>query len=310
VRPGNGKSDDRLAGDAGLDRVLSFTIPARQARGRAVRLGPVLGDVLAAHDYPPLIRNLLAEALVLAALIGALLKDHDSQLTMQAQTGGGAVDLLVCDYRGGELRGYVKHDAERLGALGPHPTLAELFGHGYLAITFDLAATGQRYQGIVPLEGASLAAACQAYFAQSEQVPTLIRVGVQAGAEPRAGHCTAGGLLVQHLAEGEAGRGRLHVNLAHPEWEHVATLAGSTRADELVDRTLPLDALIWRLFHEESEVRAEPGAPLSRGCRCTPEHYRAVLARFPQEELAAMRGEDGLIAVDCAFCSRIFPIEI
>jgi redox-regulated HSP33 family molecular chaperone len=100
-----------------MDRMLSFTIPARNARGRAVRLGPVLDQVLAAHDYPPVIRDLLAEALVLVALLGALLKDVDSQLTMQAQTEGGVVDLLVCDYRGGELRGYVQHDAGRLAML-------------------------------------------------------------------------------------------------------------------------------------------------------------------------------------------------
>lgn len=292
-------------GGVGIDRILSFTIPALHARGRAVRLGPVLDEILAAHDYPGVIRDLLAEALVLVALIGALLKDADSQLTMQAQTEGGVIDLLVCDYRAGELRGYVQHDPARLAMLGAHPSLFALLGQGYLAITFDLATSGQRYQGIVPLEGASLAEACQAYFAQSEQVPTLLRLGVQT----TGGHCIAGGLLVQNLAEGEEGRERLHVTMAHPEWEHVAVLAGSTRPDELVDRALPLEELIWRLFHEE-EVRVAPTARLSRGCRCTPDHYRAVLARFPEEERASMRGEDGMITVDCAFCSRKFPIAV
>lgn len=288
------------------DRMLSFIIPARNARGRAVRLGPVLDQVLGAHDYPPVLRDLLAEALVLVALLGALLKDADSQLTMQAQTEGGVVDLLVCDYRGGELRGYVQHDAGRLAMLGAHPSIAALLGQGYLAITFDLATTGQRYQGIVPLEGDSLAEACQAYFAQSEQVPTLIRLGTGI----TDGRCVAGGLLVQHLAEGEDGRERLHVNLAHPEWEHVAALAGSTKPEELVDAALPLEDLIWRLFHEEAEVRVTAEAPLARGCRCTTEHYRSVLARFPDEELASMRGDDGMITVDCAFCSRKFPIAV
>lgn len=298
-------ADHVVDGGAELDRILSFTIPALHARGRAVRLGPVLDEVLGAHDYPPPIRDLLAEALVLVALIGALLKDVDSQLTMQAQTEGGVIDLLVCDYRGGELRGYVQHDPGRLAMLGAHPSLFALLGQGYLAITFDLAATGQRYQGIVPLEGASLAEACQAYFVQSEQVPTLLRLGVQA----MDGHCIAGGLLVQNLAEGEEGRERLHVAPVHPQWEHVAVLAGSTRADELVDATLPLEELIWRLFHEE-DVRVTPGAQLSRGCRCTPEHYESILARFPDEERASMRGDDGLITVDCAFCSRKFPIAL
>lgn len=292
-------------GETGYDRVMGFTLPARHARGRVVRLGPVLDRVLAAHDYPPAIRHLLAEALTITALIGSLLKDGDGQLTMQAQTENGIVDLLVCDYRAGELRGYVRHDAERLAMLGTNPSLYALFGQGYLAITFDMASSGERYQGIVPLEGGSLAEACESYFAQSEQVPTLLRIAVRSD---RQG-AIAGGLLVQHLAEGEEGRQRLHVRMDHPEWEHVAVLAGSIRHDELVDPDLSLEALIWRLFHEESEVRVLPGAPLARGCRCSIEHYQAVLAKFPEADRAEMRNDAGLVVVDCAFCSRMFEIS-
>jgi molecular chaperone Hsp33 len=292
--------------ETGFDRLLSFTIPARNARGRIVRLGPVLETILAAHDYPPPIKHLLAEALVITALIGGLFKDEDGQLTVQAQTSGGIVGLLVCDYRGGELRGYVRHDAERLAALGANPSLFALFGQGYLAMTFDLASANQRYQGIVPLEGNSLAEACQAYFVQSEQVPTLMRVAVRSGGQG----CVAGGLLAQHLAEGEEGRERLHVRLDHPEWEHVAVLAGSTKHDELVDPELSLEALIWRLFHEEPEVRVEHGPDLSRGCRCSIDHYRSVIAQFPESERAEMRDDAGLIVVDCAFCSKLFEIDI
>jgi len=292
------------AGETGFDRVLRFTLPDRNARGRILRLGPVLDEILSAHAYPPPIKHLLAEALALAALLGSLLKDGAGQLTLQAQTEAGAVRLLACDYRGGELRGYVQHDADRVAALGPNPPLFALFGRGYLAITFDLAATGRRYQGIVPLEGGSLAEACEIYFAQSEQVPTLIRVGVRSGAEG----CVAGGLLVQHLAEGEEGRERLHVRMDHPHWEHVAALAGSVRHEELVDPTLGLESIVWRLFHEEREVRVESGHAISRGCRCSIEHYRELIARFPEEERADMRNNDGVIVVDCAFCSKAFEI--
>lgn len=119
----------------------------------------------------------------------------------------------------------------------------------------------------------------------------------------------AGGLLVQHLADGEVGRERLHVRLDHPEWEHVAALAGSTRHEELVDPDLSLEALVWRLFHEESEVRVEPFGAISRGCRCTIEHYISVLGKFPEEDRAEMRNEAGKIVVDCAFCSKLFEIE-
>lgn len=291
-------------GELGFDRPLHFTIPDRDARGRLVRLGPVLDEILGAHDYPGPIRQILAEALALTALIGTLLKDGDGQMTMQAQTEDGVIELLVCDYRGGELRGYARHDRSRLDELGPNPSLFSLFGQGYLAITFDLAATGQRYQGIVPLEGTSLSEACESYFFQSEQVPTLIRVAVR----QEAGSCVAGGILVQHLPEGEEGRERLHVRLDHPEWEHVAALAGSLRHAELVDATLGLQSTIWRLFHEEREIRVTPGLELSRGCRCSVAHFSDVLGRFPAEEREHMKNEAGAIVVDCAFCSKEFVI--
>jgi molecular chaperone Hsp33 len=295
--------------ETGFDRILRFNVPGKDARGRIVRLGPVLDTILKAHDYPRAIKHLLAEALVVTALVGSLLKDDGDgelggQLTLQTQTEAGIVNLLVCDYRGGELRGYVRHDAERLAMLGANPSLYALFGQGYLAITFDLASIGQRYQGIVPLEGASLAEACERYFAQSEQVPTLIRVAVQSDSKG----CCGGGLLVQHLPEGEEGRERLHARLDHPDWEHVATLTGSVRHEELVDPELSLEQVVWRLLHEEEKVLVEPGRELTRGCRCTLEHYADVIGRFPEDERAEMRDERGLIVVDCAFCSKLFEI--
>lgn len=287
------------------DVVLGLTIPTRHARGRIARIGPVLDSVLANHAYPPAIENLLAEALTLTALLGSLLKDPSGQMTLQAQTEDGIVDLLVCDYLGGELRGYVRHDRERLADISVNPKLPELFGKGYLAITFDQPATDERYQGIVPLEGNSLADAAQSYFSQSEQIPSLVRLS----AEKRGGLWIGGGLLLQHLPEGEEGRERLHTRLDHPDWPHVAILAGSVRPDELTDASLNLDDLIWRLFHEEDEVRTLEPRSLSKGCRCDPDYVRSVIARFPVEDRAEMVGEDGLIRVDCAFCSSSFPVE-
>lgn len=287
------------------DTLMGFTLPARNARGRVVRMEGVLDQVLRAHDYPAPITHLLGEALVLGALMGGLLKGEHAQMTLQAQTQGGIVSLLVCDYRAGAVRGYADFDPERLAKLGANPSLAALFGEGYLAITFETEGR-QRYQGIVPLEGDSLAEACQSYFSQSEQIPTLIRVASRAGAGGRM----AAGLLVQHLPDGEEGRERLHVRLDHPDWEHVAVLAGTISHEELLDPTLSLEALAWRLFHEEEEVRVQPGAALSRGCRCSTKHYETIIARFPADEQEEMRGPDGIIAVDCAFCSKTFALSI
>src|SRR5215212_6630314 len=240
------------------DTALGVTIPSRHARGRLVRIGPSLDAILANHNYPLVIETLLAEALALTALLGSLLKDPGGQMTLQAQTESGIIDLLVCDYLGGQLRGYVRHDPDRLAEDGPKPSLFALFGKGYLAITFDQPKSDERYQGIVPLEGASLAEAAQSFFGQSEQIPSIVRLA----AEKRDGHWTAGGLLFQHLPEGEEGRERLHTRLDHPDWPHIAILGGSVKAEELTDATLALDDLIWRLFHDEDEVRTLAAIPL------------------------------------------------
>jgi len=289
------------------DEALGFAIPARHARGRLVRLGPVLDEVLAAHHYPPPIERLVAEALVLAALLGAMLKDDDSQLTLQAQTEQGIVSLLVADYKDSAVRGYAQFDADRLAELGDEPSLFGLFGKGYLAITIDQAATGERYQGVVPLEGAGLGEAAEHYFAQSEQIPSVVQIATRH--DPGEG-CVAAGLLLQHLPEGEVGRERLHVRHDHPDWEHVMILARTLSDAELTDPELPLADIAWRLFHEEQEVRAFDSQAMRKGCRCDPDHIRSVLARFGQEERAEMADERGVIGVDCAFCSRIFEVTL
>lgn len=289
-----------------LDRALAFAIPARHARGRVVRLGPALDQVLAAHAYPPAIEKLLAEALTLTALVGSTLKDASGQLTMQTRTDNGVIQLLVCDYRGGEVRGYIEFDADKLAEAPEQPTLFALFGAGYLAITFDLA-NAERYQGIVPLDGETLAEAVQSYFTQSEQIPTLVRTGMAKGPD---GTCVAGGLFLQHLPEGEDGRERLHTKLDHPEWEHVAALGGTMGVDELTDGAVSLETLVWRLFNEEEDVRILADIAMSRGCRCDPDYIAGVIAKFSVEDRRAMADEAGLIQVDCKFCSRQFPVPV
>ncbi len=286
------------------DKLLGFTIPSRNARARLVRLDTVLDEVLSAHDYPAPVTHLLSEALVLCTLMGGLLKDENAQLTMQAQTRDGAVSLLVADYRDGDLRGYAQFDDSRLEGLGANPSLSALFGEGYLAVTFETGSQ-RRYQGIVPLEGESLSDSCEIYFSQSEQLPTLIRVASSASGDRRV----AAGLLIQHLSDGEEGRERLHVRLDHPDWEHVATLSSTISHEELLSPGLSLEAIAWRLFHEEDEIRIQPGPPLARGCRCSADYYEGVIRSFPEDERDEMRDENGRIVVDCAFCSRKFELN-
>ena len=285
------------------DRVLGFSVGQRNVRGRVVRLDAALNAVLAAHDYPASLATLLGQALVLTALLGATLREDEGQLTLQAQSKGGPVDLLVCDYRAGAVRGYLRHDGSEV-ATGLD--LEALFGDGHLAITLDPTAAAERYQGIVPLEGASLAEAAEGYFVHSEQLPTLIRLAVRW--DDTTGW-VGGGLLVQHLARSEIGGERLSVADLNPDWQHVLALASTMSDAELTDLSLAEETLVWRLFHDE-EVRVTVGPVPTRGCRCTLAHIRDVLSSFPDAERAEMAGDDGRIKVDCAFCARVFAVEV
>lgn len=285
------------------DRVLGFSVGQRNVRGRVVRLDAALNAVLAAHDYPAPLATLLGQALVLTALLGATLREDEGQLTLQAQSKGGPVDLLVCDYRAGAVRGYLRHDGSEV-ATGLD--LEALFGDGHLAITLDPTAAAERYQGIVPLEGASLAEAAEGYFVHSEQLPTLIRLAVRW--DDTTGW-VGGGLLVQHLARSEIGGERLSVADLNPDWQHVLALASTMSDAELTDLSLAEETLVWRLFHDE-EVRVTVGPVPTRGCRCTLAHIRDVLSSFPDAERAEMAGDDGRIKVDCAFCARVFAVEV
>jgi molecular chaperone Hsp33 len=307
-----------MAGERKTDHLLGFTLPQRSARGRIVRLDTVLGEILSAHAYPEPIARLLGETLALTALLGALFRPQDGQLTVQAKGKGGPVRLLVADFREGALRGYASQDLDRRfvpADEGSSCTLAYLFGVGHLVITLDQTGSAERYQGIVDLGGDTLEAAAQGYFQNSEQLPTLVRLAAHRSAE---GHWTCGGLVLQHLPRAEVGAARLHVEgedgwagagSSEADWAHVHSLAATVSDAELCDRDLPLEDLLWRLFNED-EVRVLPALDLSKGCRCSVEHIRSVLGQFPEDERAAMRNAEGVISVDCEFCSRQFLLEI
>ncbi len=291
------------------DRILGFTIPGRAARGRVVRLGTTLNEILAAHAYPEPVARLVAETLALTALLGSLFRPDDGQMTVQAKGEGGPIRLLVADWRQGELRGYASQDLDRRYPPveeGRSAGLEAVLGSGYLAITLDQTASAERYQGIVALGGDTLEASAQGYFADSEQLPTLVRLAARRNGD---GVWTAGGLVVQHLPRAEEGAARLHLDSGLADWAHVEALASTVTPDELTDPSLPLETLLWRLFNED-EVRVLPDVPLSRGCRCSVEHIRNVLEQFPEEERAGMRNADGVIAVDCEFCSQQFLLAL
>ena len=194
-------------GFAGDDHVVPFEVAALDARGRAVQLGPILDSILARHDYPEPVARLLAEAMVLTVLLGSSLK-FEGKFILQTRTDG-PVDMLVADFTTpGSLRAYARFDADRLEALAAAGETAPetLLGRGVLALTIDQGAYTQRYQGIVELDGTTLEEAAHAYFRQSEQIPTRVKLASaelydrDANGKPRHSW-RAGGMVVQFLPE-------------------------------------------------------------------------------------------------------------
>jgi molecular chaperone Hsp33 len=289
------------------DLILPFQAEQAEVLGRLVKLGPVVDTILSRHAYPDAVSRLLGEAVALTALLGAALK-FEGKFILQASTDG-PVDLLVADYQApGGLRGYARFSSEQVAAL---PEDAPLLGRGHLALTIDRGMDTERYQGVVPLEGESLAEAADIYFRQSEQLPTFIKLAVaqhyQAGQGDRPWTWRAGGLLVQKLT-GEGGRreGR-EAAFTEEDWTRAKALAETVEDHELLDPMLPPDRLLYRLFHEE-QVRAYRAIPLESYCSCSKARVEELLQRFSDKDLADMV-VDGEVCVTCEFCNSAYRFD-
>jgi molecular chaperone Hsp33 len=286
------------------DLVAAFQIEGWPVRGRVARLSEVVNDILNRHDYPEPVANLLGEACALAALVGSSLK-FEGRLIVQAQ-GDGPVAYVVCDYdTEGSLRGYCRFDAGRVAEATKgfvRPGARTLLGDGVFVMTVDQGPDMERYQGITPIEGETLALCAEQYFDQSEQTPTRVRLAVAQLATDDGLVWRAGGMLLQNIAEDEA-RGS-----TRDVWERAQALFETLGEDELVDPAVPSELLLWRLFHEDG-VRLFESRPLRAFCRCSHDRILGVLQSFGADERKDMVEADGKIRVTCEYCSRTYEIE-
>ncbi len=289
------------------DVVMPFQAEQADVLGRLVKLGPTVDTILSRHDYPEPVSRLLGEAVALTALLGASLKS-EGKLILQASTDG-AVDLLVVDFVvPGSMRAYARYNETKLADLDKDDDAA-LLGHGHLAMTIDRGQDVERYQGVVPLEGTSLADAADTYFKQSEQLPSFLRLAVARhfqAAENGQGAWTwrAGGLLVQKLTrEG----GIVSPKRFEEDWTRAKSLAETVEDHELLDPTLAPERLLFRLFHEE-QVRVYRAISLKTYCSCSRERVGEMLQRFSGEELADMV-VDGELWVSCEFCNARYDFD-
>ena len=301
------------------DQVLPFDIKPLGVRGRLVRLGPVIDDILKRHDYPPVVSALLAEALALTAMLGTTLK-FQGKFILQTKTDG-PVDMIVTDFVSPNgIRGYARFDAKKL-AVFDKPTQAQILGKGYLAMTVDQGADMDRYQGIVPLDGGTLTDAAHSYFLQSEQIPTRLRLasGPMHLAGDKAEHWRAGAIIVQHLpseggmspvafSSGDAPEGHEEDQpTENDNWVKARLLTDTVEDHELLDPQVTSETLLYRLYHEDG-VTVYPATQLTRHCTCSHEAVEQMLKRFPQQDRADMV-ENGLIKVTCEFCSTSYTFK-
>jgi len=287
-----------------LDDVVSaFQIEGLPVRGRVVRLGAAVDEVLTRHDYPEPVANLLGEACALAALVGSSLK-FEGRLIVQAQ-GDGPVRYVVVDYdTSGGLRGYCRFDPEEVAKASEgfvRPGAKTLLGGGVFIMTLDQGADMDRYQGVTPIEGETLALCAEQYFQQSEQTPTRVRLAVGQADTGEGLKWRAGGILIQSIA-GDETRGE-----TKEAWNHAQAFFETTGEDELIDPTIDSPTLLWRLFNEDG-VRLIEEKPLRSFCRCSDDRIAVVIQSFTEAEKAEMVEPDGKIHVTCEYCSRVYAV--
>jgi molecular chaperone Hsp33 len=298
------------------DALIPFEVAALDLRGRLIKLGPALDEILAKHAYPPQVSKLLGEAIVLTTLLGSSLK-FEGRFILQTQTDG-PVSMIVVNFAAPDrLRAYARFDAARLKS---GLSSGELLGRGHLAMTIDQGADMSRYQGLVALEGGDFEDAAHEYFLRSEQIPTRVRLAVGEELRGRDGsgpHWRAGGLLLQFLPKsyerarqadlhpGDAPEGTTpHMIGDDDAWVEGQSLMQTVEDVELIDPELSGERLLFRLFHERG-VRVFAVQPVQAKCSCSREAVSSMLSRFSPQDRTDMI-ENGKVVVTCEFCSTVY----
>jgi molecular chaperone Hsp33 len=287
------------------DFVLPFELEGAGLRGRLVRMDAVSTRALSAHPLPEPAQRILAEALGLSALLGSSLR-FEGRLSVQLK-GDGPLNLLATDYfAGGGLRGYARLDEKRFADMGRPEEFAKLVGAGVIAITIEPKKGAQPYQGLVPLSPDGLSASAETYFAQSEQLPTMLRLAAGPIYSAEAGHGWRSGAFMVQAVPGQ----QADTTEESDDWKRITLFLKTLEDYELLDTAVAAESVLWRLFHED-EVRVRASQPLRFECSCRAENIRSVLRAYSVEELKDLPDPDGVIRTRCEFCGNVyeFPLE-
>ncbi|WP_130832330.1 Hsp33 family molecular chaperone HslO [[Erwinia] mediterraneensis] len=265
------------------DQLHRYLFENAAVRGELVNVTQTWREVMKNHDYPAPVQQLLGELLVATSLLTATLK-FDGDITVQLQ-GDGPLSLAVIN---GNNRQELRGVARVQGEIAPEASLKNMVGNGYLVITIS-PEKGERYQGVVGLEGETLAECLEDYFMRSEQLPTRLFI--------RTSDKGAAGILLQVLPAQDTSK---------EDFNHLATLTDTIKTEELIE--LPANDVLWRLYHQEEATVYDP-QPVSFKCTCSRERCGEVLKTLPQEEVDEIIAEDGEVDMHCDYCGTHYVYD-
>jgi molecular chaperone Hsp33 len=295
--------------------ILPFQLQESGLRGRFVRLGSAMNDILKLHDYPDAVSHMVADTVTLTTALSSMLK-YEGIFTLQTSSKG-AVKTLVSDIQtNGAIRGCATFDKDSLkdikksdGAYDGYK-LADLTGDGYIAFTVDQGAHTERYQGIVALEGETLQESIAHYFEQSEQLRTSLYVA----SRYTDGEWRSGALMLQYLPDdhadddGVVAFSEKSESDRREDWHRSRTLLQTCTDDEILDMDLHPHELLRRLFHEEGVI-AYDSKPVHHECRCSREKVEDVVAGLNEDD-KSHAAKNGEIKMTCEFCSKTYTIKV
>lgn len=293
-----------------FDTCASFHINNGAFYGRMVRLDEVINTILSKHQYTPVVSGILAESTALAALLSSSIK-YDGLFTFQTQSNG-PVSMVVVDVSSqGTIRASAKYDEARIERAktlrkteDEHEETPHFLGGGYMAFTVDQGGPDKMYQGVVDIQGKTLAECAMRYFKQSEQIDTYIRLFLQAPATPQ-NRWQAAGILLQKLP---SYGGKLDADVdINAAWEEAVVFIDSLKDAEVFDASLSAADLLHRLFHANG-LEVEAGQHYHFGCRCNRDKLQAVLSSMSAADIDAMT-ENGKITAECNFCGEKYSFE-
>ncbi len=289
------------------DSLLPFQLDKADIRGRFVRLDGALNRILSQHDYPEPVARLVAEAVVLTALIGQTI-GFKAKLSLQI-LGNGPIRLIATDYfapenegEAGNIRAYASFDEARVSDADPFSQM----GQGMFAVLIDQGTGQAPYQGITPLNAGSLASCAETYFAQSEQLPTRFALSIAKGKSWRAA-----GLVLQHMPK--ASPLKVVAELADPEadaenWNRATIMLESVQQAEMIGPKVSPTELLFRLFHEDTPRVYDP-QPVRFGCTCSEDKVRQSMSIYSAKDISSMTTEAGTLTADCQFCGAHYVLD-